>query len=142
MSTNTNDTKQEYFQRRPPVILTRNGDLWSHVLSRGPFVGVSTHVLAQWTGTPTHLSTSSSGHQNICGWQTGGTDPTGMISCIIATSIVVYEDMVKKMMGSWTSSSTPAIPTRQAAAPKHRTTGRKWTDRKKRLHSSIIPNRP
>ena len=68
---------------------------------------------------------------------------TNKNNCIIVTSIAVYEDTVKKTRQSWTSSiSTRAIPTRQEAAQKHRTTCRRWTDRRKRSHSSIIPNRP
>ena len=33
--------------------------------------------------TPTPLLTLSDGHQNMYGWQAGGTHPTGMFSCIV-----------------------------------------------------------
>ena len=59
--------------------------------SGSEYCGVSTHsqVLtqpdmgpAQGVGTPLPtLLISSGGHQNMYGWQAGGTHPTGMLSC-------------------------------------------------------------
>ena len=68
------------------VVATKTGGEYScsHVPSWGDEYsgGVGTWgVSTQGVGTHPLLLTPSGGHQNMYGWQAGGTHPTGMLSC-------------------------------------------------------------
>ena len=62
-------TRGQVYQMGVGIAEGRGGSMYTH----SPRPGIPTlHPLAL---------TPSAGHQNTCGWQAGGTHPTGIISC-------------------------------------------------------------